>query len=101
MPQTQRTCLSLIALAGVLSCRAVPASTRPADLVVYGRVWTGDSVKPWAGAVAVVADRIAAVGDSASIAKQVGSGTKVISNGKAMVVPGFMDGHLHFTDGGF
>jgi predicted amidohydrolase YtcJ len=51
--------------------------------------------------VAVVADRIVAVGDSASIAKQVGSGTRVISNGKAMVAPGFMDGHLHFTDGGF
>jgi len=91
----------LIALAGMLSCRAAPASTRPADLVVYGRVWTGDSIRPWAGGVAVVADRIVAVGDSASIAKQVGSGTKVISNGKAMVAPGFMDGHLHFTDGGF
>jgi len=101
MPQTPLTCLPLFALAGILSCRAVPASSRPADLVVYGRVWTGDSVRPWAEGVAVVADRIVAVGDSASIAKQVGSGTKVISNGKAMVAPGFMDGHLHFTDGGF
>jgi predicted amidohydrolase YtcJ len=101
MYQTPLTCLPLFALAGVLSCRPVPASSRPADLVVYGRVWTGDSARPWAGGVAVVADRIVAVGDSASIAKQVGSGTKVISNGKAMVAPGFMDGHLHFTDGGF
>jgi predicted amidohydrolase YtcJ len=101
MPQIPLTCLPLFALAGVLSCRPVPASSRPADLVVYGRVWTGDSVRPWAGGVAVVADRIVAVGDSASIAKQVGSGTKVINNGKAMVAPGFMDGHLHFTDGGF
>jgi predicted amidohydrolase YtcJ len=101
MPQIRHTCLTFMALAGALSCRAVPASSRPADLVVYGRVWTGDSARPWAGGVAVVADRIVEVGDSASIAKLIGSTTRVISNGKAMVAPGFMDGHLHFTDGGF
>ena len=101
MPQTQHTCLAFIALAGVLSCRAVPVSSRPADLVVYGRVWTGDSVRPWAGGVAVAADRIVDVGDSASIAKQVGSSTKVISNGNALVTPGFADGHVHLLSGGF
>jgi predicted amidohydrolase YtcJ len=102
MPQTQHTCLALIALAGVvLSCRAEPASSRAADLVVYGRVWTGDSAKPWAGGVAVAADRIVEVGDSASIAKLVGSSTKVISNGKALVTPGFTDGHVHLLSGGF
>jgi predicted amidohydrolase YtcJ len=101
MPRTQHTCLAIIAVAGALSCRAAPASSRPADLVVYGRVWTGDSARPWAQGVAVVGDRIVEVGDSGSMAKLIGSSTKVISNGKAMVVPGFMDGHLHFTDGGF
>jgi hypothetical protein len=102
MPQTQHTCLALIALAGVvLSCRAEPASSRAADLVVYGRVWTGDSAKPWAGGVAVAADRIVEVGDSASTAKLVGSSTKVISNGKALVTPGFTDGHVHLLSGGF
>jgi predicted amidohydrolase YtcJ len=90
---------------GVLfqGCRLIPesrASTRPADLVVYGRVWTGDSSKPWAGAVAIVGDTIAAVGDSAEVAPLAGKSTKVISNGKEMVVPGFMDGHTHFLDGG-
>jgi predicted amidohydrolase YtcJ len=64
-------------------------------------VWTGDSAKPWAEAVAVVGDTIVEVGDSGSLAKMVGGSTRVISNGKAMVTPGFMDGHLHFTDGGF
>jgi predicted amidohydrolase YtcJ len=100
MHQTQPISLALIASA-LLSCRAAPASSRAADLVVYGKVWTGDSTKPWAGAVAVAGDRITQVGDSASIARLVGSNTKVISNGRAMVTPGFMDGHLHFTDGGF
>jgi len=91
---------------GVLfqGCRLIPesrASTRPADLVVYGRVWTGDSTKPWAGAVAIASDTIAAVGDSGEIARLAGKSTQVISNGKAMVVPGFMDGHTHFIYGGF
>src|SRR3954449_535431 len=88
----------------VQGCRQIPesrASARPADLVVYGRVWTGDSTKPWAGAVAIASDTIAAVGDSGEIARLTGKSTKVISNGTAMVVPGFMDGHTHFIYGGF
>src|SRR4051794_28204050 len=91
---------------GVLfqGCRLIPeshAAIRPADLVVYGRVWTGDSTKPWAGAVATAGDTIVAVGDSAEVTRLAGKSTQVISNGKAMVVPGFMDGHTHFIYGGF
>ncbi|MEP7226216.1 MAG: amidohydrolase [Gemmatimonadales bacterium] len=99
----QSACLLAAAL-WVPACRSLPGSAsapRAADLIVYGRVWTGDSARPWAEAVAVAADTIVAVGDSAGLAKLVGSGTRVIRNGRAMVVPGFMDGHLHFTDGGF
>ena len=69
--------------------------------MVYGRVWTGDTARPWAQAVAVAGDTIVAVGDSAGLAKLIGSRTRVIHNGKAMVVPGFMDGHAHFLRGGF
>lgn len=72
-----------------------------ADLMVYGRVWTGDSANPWARAVAIKGDTIAAVGDSADLARMVGPDTRVIANGKAMIVPGFMDGHAHFLRGGF
>lgn len=104
MPRLHLFRLPLAACMGALSCRAVPqssAASRPADLVVYGRVWTGDSAAPWAQAVAVAGDTIAAVGDSAAVAKLIGTGTRVISNGKAMVTPGFMDGHAHFLSGGF
>ena len=92
--------LALVTLAGLLACRSAP-SAGPADLVVYGRVWTGDSAKPWAGAVAAVGDKISAVGDSSEIAPMVGPETRVLSNGSALVTPGLMDGHLHFVDGGF
>jgi predicted amidohydrolase YtcJ len=91
--------LALFPLAGLLACRAGP-SAGPADLVVFGRVWTG-AAEPWAGAVAITGDTISAVGDSAEIAALAGPETIVMANGQAMVTPGFMDGHLHFLDGGF
>jgi predicted amidohydrolase YtcJ len=82
------------------ACQRPPAPRAP-SLVVYGRIWTGDSARPWASAVAVAGDTVAQVGDSAEIARLVGPGTRVLANGQAMVTPGFMDGHLHFIDGGF
>jgi predicted amidohydrolase YtcJ len=94
--------LAPLALAGLASCRSGPASSAgPADLVVYGRVWTGDSAQPWAGAVAASGDTVSAVGDSAEIAELVGPSTRVLAEGDGLVTPGFMDGHLHFLDGGF
>ena len=94
--------LALVALAGLASCRAAPdAPAGPADLVVYGRIWTGDSARPWAGALAVSGDTVSALGDSAEIAERAGPDTRVLSGGDGLVTPGFMDGHLHFMDGGF
>ena len=92
--------------AGVLlssACGSLPGSTsdaRSADLMVYGRVWTGDSARPWAQAVAVAGDTILAVGDSATLARLIGTTTRVLRNGAAMVVPGFMEGHAHLLSGG-
>ncbi len=85
-----------------VGCGARPArDSARADLIVYGRVWTGDSTRPWAEAVAVTGDTITAVGDSGQVARMAGPGTRLIANRKAMVVPGFMDGHAHFLRGGF
>jgi len=68
--------------------------------VVNARVWTGDSTRPWADAIAVRGDRIATVGSSASIRKMAGD-ARVIDAGGQMVVPGFIDAHVHFVAGGF
>jgi len=79
---------------------APAAAQQPATLVVYGRVWTGDSARPWASAVAVRGDSIVAVGDRAGMRALVGRGTRVLDNGEALVAPGFGDAHTHFIDGG-
>lgn len=69
--------------------------------IVNARVWTGDARRPWADAVAVRGDRIAAVGSSAEIRKMSVASTRVIDAKGQMLVPGFEDAHVHFIDGGF
>ena len=104
MSETKSASLLLAALSLSMACRSSSGSasaSKSADLMVYGRVWTGDSARPWAQAVAVAGDTIVAVGDSAGLATLAGPGTRVIRNGKAMVTPGFTDGHVHLLSGGF
>lgn len=91
---------SLLALA-LLSPPAVAAQEAAADLVVYGRVWTGDGTNPWADAVAVRGDRIVAIGQRRFILRFVGRNTRILDNGRDLVVPGFGDAHTHFVGGGF
>jgi predicted amidohydrolase YtcJ len=78
------------------------AASAPVTLaIVNARVWTGDARRPWADAVAVRGERIAAVGSSAEVRKMTGADTRVVDAAGGMVVPGFIDSHVHFVDGGF
>ena len=80
----------------------VPPATAPITLAVVNvRAWTGDPRRPWADALAVAGDRIAAVGSGAEIRKLVPAGVQVIDGQGRMMVPGFIDSHVHFVDGGF
>ncbi|MGZ8468623.1 MAG: amidohydrolase [Gemmatirosa sp.] len=69
--------------------------------VVNARVWTGNPRRPWADAVAVQGDRLAAVGSSAEVRKLAGPAARVIDAGGQFLVPGFIDAHVHFVAGGF
>ena len=68
--------------------------------VVNARVWTGDRHVPWAEALAVSGERIAAVGMNDDV-RRVAAGVTPIDAGGRLVVPGFIDSHVHFVDGGF
>src|SRR5467141_4774684 len=83
---------------------AIVAGCSPkADLVITGgSVWTGLSTgRGQPGAVAIADGKILAVGDSAQIARYVGSKTEVLQAAGGLVMPGLADGHTHFIDGGF
>ena len=69
-------------------------------VVVNGRVWTGEPDHAWAEAVAITGDRIAAVGSTSVIRGLMSNQTRVIDAHGRMVVPGFIDSHVHFLSGG-
>jgi len=65
-------------------------------------VWTGLSTgRGQPGAVAIADGKILAVGDSAEIARYVGSKTEILRANGGLVLPGLADAHTHFIDGGF
>ena len=76
------------------------SSTKPRLAIVNARVWTGNSARPWAEAVAVMGERISAVGSSAEIRKSLPAGAEIIDARGQFVCPGFIDSHIHFVEGG-
>jgi predicted amidohydrolase YtcJ len=69
-------------------------STPAADLLfVNGQVRTMNPQDPWHTAVAVTAGRITALSEAATAAR--GAGTEVIDLDGRIVLPGFIDAHIH------
>src|SRR6202158_921398 len=92
-------CVFLCA-AGSAAAQDSKVSKDVADMVVlHGRIYTLDSKQPWAEALAIRGDKIVAVGDDASIEKFRRPDTKVIDAAGQLVLPGFVDCHIHFMDG--
>jgi predicted amidohydrolase YtcJ len=93
------TVLAAAALAASLA-GAAPEKTGQADrILVNGRVWTGETGRPLAEALAVRGATVLAVGSSADIRRLSGKGTDVTDLRGRLVVPGFIDGHLHLLGG--
>jgi predicted amidohydrolase YtcJ len=89
-----------IALAGAGASCARAGRTAADVVITHANVWTGDPSKPAARAVAIIGDRIVAVGGADEIERWRGEGTREIDAGGRRVVPGFNDAHVHFVDGG-
>jgi predicted amidohydrolase YtcJ len=90
----------LVALLPLAGCERTPQQAHASLVITGARVWTGDTENPWADAVAVDGETILAVGSADDIAAYVGGETRVITVPGSMLVPGFIDTHVHFIDGG-
>lgn len=104
--KTTRFFSAILVLASFFSfsstARAQSAKIPVADtVVVHGRVYTLNAGQPWAEAVAIRGAKIVAVGSDAEVGKLRGAGTKIIDAQGRLVLPGFVDSHIHFLDGSF
>jgi predicted amidohydrolase YtcJ len=86
----------------LISVLTVSAMSKPAaDLIVRNaKIWTVDKSQPTAQAVAVLGERIVAVGSDAEIEAWRGPNTRVIDAGGKLLLPGFNDAHTHFVQSG-
>jgi predicted amidohydrolase YtcJ len=94
--------LTFVVLAAILSVRTLFAQSHPAAdlLITHAKVWTVDPAQAQAEAVAVLRDRIVAVGSETEVAAWQGPKTQVLDAGGKLLLPGFNDAHVHFVSGG-
>ena len=87
-----------------VACAAVfpgMSAAQEADVIVRNaRIWTGDSLKPRAQAVAIRGERFIVVGTNAEADAHRTAHTRVIDAGGRFVTPGFIDDHTHFNQAG-
>jgi predicted amidohydrolase YtcJ len=92
---TLRRASALIALTALVACGDSPDA---ADLVLTnGKIVTVDPAHPEAEALAVRDGLVMAVGTSAEMEAFVGSGTQVVDLDGRLAIPGFIEGHGHYT----
>src|SRR5579862_5959012 len=89
--------LFLLLSQAFLRAQSAPA----ADLIIRNaKIWTVDQTRPTAQAVAVLRDRIVAVGSNDEVEAWHGAHTRAIDASGKLLLPGFNDSHVHFVDGG-
>lgn len=91
-----RMCTGL-AVTAIAGCSSLPDINKPVADRVYtnGTIYTVDSQRTLAEAIAIKDGEIVAVGDSESVSQWIGASTQVEDLDGKMVLPGFHDAHIH------
>jgi hypothetical protein len=90
--------IAAFALSLTVALRSGPVPVAD-TIVAHSKVYTGNSQQPWAEALAIHDGKIIAVGDEQTIFKLRSQETKIIDAGGDLVLPGFVDCHVHFIRG--
>jgi len=70
-----------------------------ADLVMHNaRIYTLNALHPWADTIAISGDRIVYVGNQQGVKKFIGDDTIQKDLLGKLVLPGFIDAHMHIGD---
>jgi predicted amidohydrolase YtcJ len=69
-------------------------------LLVNGKIWSGDQSRPFVEAVAIEGNRIVAAGTTEAVSAAAPRNARRIDLQGRLAVPGFIDNHVHFVDGG-
>ncbi|KAK7323297.1 hypothetical protein VNO77_26763 [Canavalia gladiata] len=78
-----------------------PSVPEVADLIVTnGLIYTSDDSLPFAHSMALANGRLLRLGNRSFVQELAGYGTKELDLGGKVVVPGFIDSHVHFIHGG-
>ena len=73
-----------------------------ADLVIVNaNIHTMNAAQKQASSMAVLGDKIVAVGSDTDTKMWIGARTRVIDAKGKLIIPGFNDAHVHFLEGGF
>lgn len=91
----------LIAVILTLTCSHQTQNINVDLILMNGKIYTVEPDQPWAEACAIGDGKIIAIGETKSIQRYRGKTTKVIDLDGRLVLPGFNDAHVHFSDGGF
>ncbi len=88
-------CGSLIV--GLCASSAAFAVEQADSVYLNGNIYTVETAQPKAQALAIVGQKLVFVGSNASAKKYVGSRTQVVDLKGKTVLPGLIEGHMHYT----
>ena len=92
--------MPVLLLAGLAACSSGDNIDAADTVLTNARVYTANDAAPWAEAVAVRGSEIVYVGDTAGVDGFVGDATEVRDVGGKLLMPGFIDTHVHPIAGG-
>jgi predicted amidohydrolase YtcJ len=93
----------LALLASVFLCASLQAANPPTNtadtIILNASIYTLNPQQLWAEALAIRGEKILAVGSTQEIRKYRAASTKIIDAAGRLMLPGFVDCHIHFMDG--
>ncbi|MGB3675837.1 MAG: amidohydrolase family protein, partial [Candidatus Nanopelagicales bacterium] len=71
------------------------AQRAAADMIVYGKIATGDASNPTADAMAIKGGNIIGIGSASDVEGLKDPTTQIVDGGDGFIVPGFVEPHMH------